>query len=53
MSLPPLAGLGRVPPLRVLRRDMLPVPPSAWLVYGTAIFALGLIMWRRRQAVPA
>jgi len=33
-------------PLRVLRRDMLPVPPSAWLVYGTAIFALGLIMWR-------
>ncbi|MGE6686693.1 ABC transporter permease [Stutzerimonas stutzeri] len=45
-ALPPLAGLGRVPPLRVLRRDMLPVPPSAWLVYGTAIFALGLIMWR-------
>lgn len=45
-ALPPLAGLGRVPPLRVLRRDMLPVPPSAWLVYGTAILALGLIMWR-------
>ncbi len=45
-ALPPLAALGRVPPLRVLRRDMLPVPPSAWLVYGTAIFALGLIMWR-------
>ncbi|MCQ4252911.1 ABC transporter permease [Stutzerimonas stutzeri] len=45
-ALPPLAGLGRVPPLRVLRRDMLPVPPSAWVVYGTAIFALGLIMWR-------
>ncbi|MCQ4261421.1 ABC transporter permease [Stutzerimonas stutzeri] len=45
-ALPPLAALGRVPPLRVLRRDMLPIPPSAWLVYGTAIFALGLIMWR-------
>lgn len=45
-ALPPLAGLGRVPPLRVLRRDMLPVPPSASVVYGTAIFALGLIMWR-------
>ncbi len=45
-ALPPLAGLGRVPPLRVLRRDLLPVPPSAWLVYGTAILALGLIMWR-------
>ncbi|MFV3092262.1 ABC transporter permease, partial [Pseudomonas sp. GW6] len=38
--------LGRVPPLRVLRRDMLPVPASSWLVYGAALIALGLIMWR-------
>nr|WP_298164290.1 FtsX-like permease family protein [uncultured Pseudomonas sp.] len=45
-ALPPLAALGRVPPLRVLRRDLLPVPPSSWLVYGAAILALGLIMWR-------
>ncbi|MCO8170427.1 ABC transporter permease [Pseudomonas sp. 21LCFQ02] len=45
-ALPPLAALGRVPPLRVLRRDMLPVPASSWLVYGAAIVALGLIMWR-------
>lgn len=45
-ALPPLAALGRVPPLRVLRRDMLPIPPSSWLVYGTAVIALGLIMWR-------
>ncbi|WP_054925545.1 ABC transporter permease [Pseudomonas sp. NBRC 111142] len=45
-ALPPLAALGRVPPLRVLRRDLLPVPPSSWLVYGAALFALGLIMWR-------
>jgi putative ABC transport system permease protein len=45
-ALPPLAALGRVPPLRVLRRDMLPIPPSSWLVYGTALLALGLIMWR-------
>ena len=45
-ALPPLAALGRVPPLRVLRRDLLPVPPSIWLVYGAALFALGLIMWR-------
>jgi len=45
-ALPPLASLGRVPPLRVLRRDILPIPPSTWLVYGTAVAALGLIMWR-------
>lgn len=45
-ALPPLAALGRVPPLRVLRRDMLPIPPSSWLVYGAALVALGLIMWR-------
>jgi putative ABC transport system permease protein len=45
-ALPPLAALGRVPPLRVLRRDMLPIPASSWLVYGAALLALGLIMWR-------
>ncbi len=45
-ALPPLAALGRVPPLRVLRRDLLPIPASTWLVYGTALLALGLIMWR-------
>lgn len=45
-ALPPLAALGRVPPLRVLRRDMLPIPPSSWLVYGAAVIALGVIMWR-------
>ncbi|MGC1330912.1 ABC transporter permease [Pseudomonas sp.] len=45
-ALPPLAALGRVPPLRVLRRDLLPIPASTWLVYGLAILALGLIMWR-------
>lgn len=45
-ALPPLAALGRVPPLRVLRLDLLPVPASSWLVYGAALLALGLIMWR-------
>ncbi|MQU40349.1 FtsX-like permease family protein, partial [Pseudomonas sp. FSL R10-2172] len=40
------AALGRVPPLRVLRRDILPIPASTWTVYGAALLALGLIMWR-------
>ncbi|BCT34630.1 ABC transporter permease [Pseudomonas protegens] len=45
-ALPPLAALGRVPPLRVLRRDLLPIPSSTWMIYGAALVALGLIMWR-------
>ncbi|MFJ3413440.1 ABC transporter permease [Pseudomonas protegens] len=45
-ALPPLAALGRVPPLRVLRRDLLPIPSSTWMIYGAALLALGLIMWR-------
>lgn len=45
-ALPPLAALGRVPPLRVLRSDLLPVPMRTWLAYGCALLALGLIMWR-------
>lgn len=45
-ALPPLAALGRVPPLRVLRGDLLPLPASTWAVYGSALLALGLIMWR-------
>lgn len=30
----------------MLRRDLLPIPASSWLVYGAALLALGLIMWR-------
>ncbi|MBO3274633.1 ABC transporter permease [Pseudomonas schmalbachii] len=45
-ALPPLAALGRVPPLRVLRSDLLPVPMRTWMAYGCAMLALGLIMWR-------
>lgn len=51
-ALPPLAALGRVPPLRVLRRDMLPVLASTWASYGIALTALGLIMWRLSLDLP-
>ncbi len=45
-GLPPLIGLGQVPPLRVLRRDLQPVPLAGWLVYLLALLALGLLMWQ-------
>ncbi len=45
-ALPPLLTLGQVSPLRVLRRDLQPMPTAAWLVYAMALAALGSIMWR-------
>jgi putative ABC transport system permease protein len=45
-ALPPVMRLRDVPPLRVLRRDLLPLPASAWLVYGTALTAVVVLMWR-------
>lgn len=45
-ALPPLLRLGRVAPLRVLRRDLAPLPSSGWLIYGGALAALALLMWQ-------
>jgi len=45
-ALPPVLRLKGVPPLRVLRRDLTPLPGNAWLVYGAAIAAIVLLMWR-------
>lgn len=45
-ALPPVLRLRQVPPLRVLRRDLAPLPPRAWLVYGLAVLALFALMWR-------
>jgi len=45
-ALPPLLGLRRVPPARVLRRDLEPPPLSHALVYGIAVGAvLALLYW--------
>lgn len=45
-ALPPLLSLQRVSPLRVLRRELEPLPSSAWLIYGLAITIVGTLIWR-------
>lgn len=45
-ALPPVLRLRAVPPLRVLRRDLAPLPARAWLVYGLAVLTLLGLMWR-------
>lgn len=45
-ALPPLIALGRITPLRVLRRDLIPTAPATWLLYGMVLVALVLLMWQ-------
>lgn len=45
-ALPPLLRLKRVSPLRVLRRELEPLPSSAWFVYGLAVLILSVMVWR-------
>lgn len=44
-SLPALLRLKSVPPLRVLRKDISPLPVSSLLVYGLALCSLIVLMW--------
>jgi putative ABC transport system permease protein len=45
-ALPPVLRLRQVPALRVLRRELTPMPLRGWLVYGAALGAMALLMWR-------
>jgi putative ABC transport system permease protein len=45
-ALPPVLRLRQVPALRVLRRELDPMPLRGWLVYGAALAAMGGLMWR-------
>jgi putative ABC transport system permease protein len=42
---PPVLALRRVPALRVLRRDLDPTEPSAWLVALTGLGGLSALIW--------
>ncbi|HQU17050.1 MAG TPA: ABC transporter permease [Gammaproteobacteria bacterium] len=45
-GLPPVLRLRNVPALRVLRRELAPLPARAWLVYGAAGAAMTALLWR-------
>ena len=48
-ALPPLLRLRMVSPLRVLRRELAPLPSSAWFVYGLAMTVIALLIWQYTQ----
>ena len=49
-ALPSLLTLRSTPPLRVLRHDLAPPPPTALATYGSALLALGaLVYWSVRD----
>lgn len=48
-ALPPLLRLKKVSPLRVLRRELEPLPTSAWLAYGLATSLIALLIWQYTQ----
>ena len=45
-TLPPLLRLQQVSPLRVLRRELEPLPSKAWLIYLLAISLLSAMIWQ-------
>ncbi|WP_419811889.1 ABC transporter permease [Bacterioplanoides sp.] len=51
-ALPYILPLSRVTPLRVLRRDITPVPLSGWLITLLALVALTLLLWFFTQDMP-
>lgn len=49
-ALVPVLRLRAVPPLRVLRRDLTPLPAGAWAVIAAAAAALLVLLWRYTES---
>jgi putative ABC transport system permease protein len=47
---PPVLALRRVPALRVLRLDLDPVEPSAWIVGALGLAGLGALLWWKAES---
>ena len=47
---PPVLALRRVPALRVLRRDLDPTEPSAWIVGVAAFAGLAALLWWKAES---
>ncbi|MGO4551788.1 ABC transporter permease [Lysobacter sp. 2RAF19] len=47
---PPVLALRRVPALRVLRRDLDPTEPSAWIVGVAAFTGLAALLWWKAES---
>ncbi len=44
-ALPSFFQIAKVPPLRVLRKELIPSAVSGWIIYLLAIGAMALLMW--------
>jgi putative ABC transport system permease protein len=50
-GLAPVLRLKSVPPLRVLRRELAPLPPAAHAVIGAAAGAMLFLLWRQTRSL--
>lgn len=50
-ALPAFLQIAKVPPLRVLRKELMPRAISSWVIYLLSIGVMALLMWWQSQSV--